>query len=167
MEKFWNNGSWQTVIGHGYEVGRTGANDRYMVWGGISNPDLKWETTSQVDLGLDAAFFDSRLRITADWYYKYTTDLLREKYLPLTSSYDKIWVNDGSVVNSGVELEVAGDIISTRDWRFSADFIISHNKNKVVSLGDAISSGLSRDLRTGMLYEVSGPTSLAIYSSAA
>lgn len=157
MEKFWNNGSWQTVIGPGYEVGRTGANDRYMVWGGISNPDLKWETTSQVDLGLDAAFFDSRLRITADWYYKYTTDLLREKYLPLTSSYDKIWVNDGSVVNSGVELEVAGDIISTRDWRFSADFIISHNKNKVVSLGDAISSGLSRDLRTGMLYEVSGP----------
>lgn len=118
---------------------------------------MKWETTSQVDLGLDAAFFDSRLRITADWYYKYTTDLLREKYLPLTSSYDKIWVNDGSVVNRGVELEVAGDIISTRDWRFSADFIISHNKNKVVSLGDAISSGLSRDLRTGMLYEVSGP----------
>lgn len=157
MEKFWNNGSWQTVIGPGYEVGRTGANDRYMVWGGISNPELKWETTSQADLGLDAAFFDGRLRMTADWYYKYTTDLLREKYLPLTSSYDKIWVNDGSVVNSGFEFEISGDIVSTKDWNFSADLIFSHNRNRVVSLGDAISSGLSTDARTGMLYEVSGP----------
>lgn len=157
MEKFWNNGSWQTVIGPGYEVGRTGANDRYMVWGGISNPELKWETTSQADIGIDAAFFNSRLRITADWYYKYTTDLLREKYLPLTSSYDKIWVNDGSVVNSGFEFEIAGDIVSTKDWNFSADLIFSHNRNRVVSLGDAISSGLSTDVRTGMLYEVSGP----------
>lgn len=157
MEKFWSNGSWATAIGPGYEVGRTGANDRYMVWGGISNPDLKWETTSQADIGIDAAFFNSRLRVTADWYYKYTTDLLREKYLPLTSSYDKIWVNDGSVVNQGFEFEIAGDIISTKDWNFSADLIFSHNRNRVVSLGDAISSGLSKDLRTGMLYEVSGP----------
>lgn len=157
MEKFWNNGTWQTVIGPGYEVGRTGANDRYMVWGGISNPELKWETTSQTDIGIDAAILGGRVRITADWYYKYTTDLLREKYLPLTSSYDKIWVNDGSVVNRGFECEIAADIISTKDWNLSADFIFSHNKNLVTSLGDAISSGLSTDTRTGMLYEVSGP----------
>lgn len=45
MEKFWHNGEWTTVIGPGYEVGRTGANNRYMVWGGIANPDLKWEST--------------------------------------------------------------------------------------------------------------------------
>lgn len=156
MEKFWNGSSWETVIGPGYEVGRTGANDRYFVWGGISNPDLKWESTSQANVGIDAKFFNSRLRVTLDGYYKLTTDLLREKYLPLSSSYDKIWVNDGVIRNSGIELEIGGDIISTRDWHLGASLVFSHNRNMVVSLGDAISSGLSRDELTGMYYEVSG-----------
>ncbi len=156
MEKFWHDGKWETVIGPGYEVGRTGADNRYMVWGGIANPDLKWEQTSQVDFGVDFAAFDRRLRITADVYYKRTTDLLREKYLPLSSSYDKIWVNDGEVENKGFEVSLEGDIVHTKDWDFSATFIYSMNRNKVVSLGNAISSGLSRDYLTGMYYEVTG-----------
>ena len=157
MEKFWHNGEWATVIGPGYEVGRTGANNRYMVWGGIANPDLKWESTSQLDFGVDFAAFDRRLRLTADVYYKKTTDLLHEKYLSLSSSYDKIWVNDGEVTNKGFEVSLEGDIVHTRDWSFSATFIYSMNRNKVVvSLGDAISSGLSQDYLTGMYYEVTG-----------
>ena len=156
MEKFWHNGEWATVIGPGYEVGRTGANNRYMVWGGIANPDLKWESTSQLDFGVDFAAFDRRLRLTADVYYKKTPDLLREKYLPLPSSYDKIWVNDGEVTNKGFEVSLEGDIVHTRDWSFSATFIYSMNRNKVVSLGDAISSGLSQDYLTGLYYEVTG-----------
>lgn len=157
MEKFWHNGNWVTVIGPGFEAGRTGANDRYFVWGGIMNPDLKWETTAQADAGLDASFFGSRLRVTADFYYKNTYNLLREKYLPLSSSYDKIWVNDGRVLNTGFELTVGGDIVSTRDWHFSAEMIWSMNRNRVLNLGDAISSGLSRDERNGFYYEVTGP----------
>ncbi len=156
-EKYWHDGNWVTVIGPGYEAGRTGANDRYFVWGGIMNPALRWETTAQTDLGIDAAFFNSRLRLTADVYYKNTYNLLREKYLPLSSSYDKIWVNDGTVENKGLEISLDGDIISTRDWTFSAGFVFSANRNRVLNLGDAISSGLSTDERTGMLYEVSGP----------
>lgn len=156
-EKFYHADKWMTVIGPGYEVGRTGANDRYMVWGGIMNPDLKWETTAQADLGVDVSAFNSRLRLTADIYYKNTYNLLREKYLPLSSSYDKIWVNDGTVENKGFEVTLDGDIISTRDWTFSAGVVLSANRNKVLHLGDAISSGLSTDQRTGMLYEVTGP----------
>ena len=156
-EKFYHDGKWTTVIGPGYEAARTGANDRYFVWGGIMNPDLRWETTAQADLGVDAAFFNSRLRFTADVYYKNTYNLLREKYLPLSSSYDKIWVNDGTVENKGFEITVDGDIISTRDWTFSAGVVFSANRNRVLHLGDAISSGLSTDERTGMLYEVTGP----------
>lgn len=164
MEKFWYDNAWRTVIGPGYEVGRTGANDRYFVWGGISNPDLKWESTGQADVGIDAAFFKRRLRITADYYYKHTTDLLREKYLPLTSSYDKIWVNDGSIVNQGVELSIEGDIVETRDFHFGAGLIFSLNRNKVVSLGDAVTSGLSKDALTGMFYEVYG-TPVSMFNS--
>ena len=156
-EKFFHDGKWVTVIGPGYEAGRTGANDRYFVWGGIMNPDLRWETTSQADLGIDAAFFNSRLRLTFDLYYKNTYNLLREKYLPLSSSYDKIWVNDGTVENKGLEITLEGDIVSSRDWTFSAGFVLSANRNRVLHLGDALSSGLSTDERTGMLYEVTGP----------
>jgi len=156
-EKYFHDNKWVTVIGPGYEVGRTGANDRYMVWGGIMNPSLKWETTAQADLGVDMSMFNSRLRLTADLYYKNTYNLLREKYLPLSSSYDKIWVNDGTVENKGFEITLDGDIISTRDWTFSAGVVVSANRNKVLHLGDAISSGLSTDERTGMLYEVTGP----------
>ena len=121
-----------------------------------ANPSLRWETTDMVNLGLDMSFFKNRLAMTVDVYRKKTTDLLREKYLPLSSSYDKIWVNDGEVTNKGFEVSLEGDIVHTRDWSFSATFIYSMNRNKVVSLGDAISSGLSQDYLTGMYYEVTG-----------
>jgi TonB-linked SusC/RagA family outer membrane protein len=157
MEKFWNDGQWKTVIGPGYEVGRTGADNRYMVWGGIKNPDLKWETTTQTDIGIDAAFLKNRLRLTVDAYYKQTTNLLREKYLTLSSSYDKMWVNEGEVLNKGFEISVEGDAIATKDWGLTTGIIFSLNRNKVTDLGDPVSSGLSMDYLTGMYYEITGP----------
>lgn len=157
MEKFWNEGQWKTVIGPGYEVGRTGADNRYMVWGGVMNPDLKWETTAQFNIGIDIAFFNNRLRSTIDIYKKNTENLLREKYLTLSSGYDKMWVNEGIVTNNGFEISLNGDVINTKDWMLSGGFIYSMNRNKVVDLGDPISNGLSVDYRTDMYYEVTGP----------
>jgi TonB-linked SusC/RagA family outer membrane protein len=153
-EKFWSNGKWNTAVGPGLEVGRTGADNRYMMWGGQENPNLKWESTDQWNVGADAAFFGRRLRLTADFYYKHTYDLLRERFVPITSAYDKQWVNDGEVLNRGFEISVDGDIISTKDWTFSAGLMYSMNRNEVTSLGDAISSGLTTDFLTGMKYEV-------------
>ena len=89
----------------------------------LGNSNLKWETTVQYNIGLDLGFLDNRIELVADVYYKKTTDLLREKYLPLPSSYDKIWVNDGEVTNKGFEVSLEGDIVHTRDWSFSATFI--------------------------------------------
>lgn len=91
-----------------------------------------------------------------DYYDKYTTDLLREKYLPLSSSYDKMWVNDGNIRNRGFELTLDGDIVSRKNTSFSATFIFSRNRNEVTDLGNAVSSGLSTDYLTGMQYEVCG-----------
>lgn len=155
-EKYWFADKWQTAIGPGYEAGREGANDRYILWGGIANPDLRWESTRQWNLGVDLAFFKRRLRVTMDYYDKYTTDLLREKYLPLSSSYDKMWVNDGNIRNRGFELTLDGDIVSRKNTSFSATFIFSRNRNEVTDLGNAVSSGLSTDYLTGMQYEVCG-----------
>ena len=156
VEKYWFADKWQTVIGPGYEADREGANDRYVVWGGIANPDLKWESTRQWNIGLDMAFFDARLRLTVDLYDKYTTDLLREKYLPLSSSYDKMWVNDGNIRNRGFEATLDGQLVRNEKFSLSATLIFSLNRNKVCGLGNAVSSGLSTDYLTGLQYEYCG-----------
>lgn len=149
---------WITVIGPGYVVARTGADYRYTEWGGIPNRGLKWESTKQSNIGVDLALFRRRLRLTADYYDKNTYDLLRQSYLPPTSGYDKMWVNDGEISNKGIELTLDGDIVSTKDLNFSGTFIFSRNRNKVISLGKTESSGLQTDSRTGMQYEYFGTT---------
>ncbi|WP_068474994.1 SusC/RagA family TonB-linked outer membrane protein [Saccharicrinis aurantiacus] len=157
QDQYHVNGSWQSAIGPGYVVDwddQTGKK----TWGGIPNADLKWETTQQVNVGADLAFFNRRLRITADYYYKYTTDLLRERWLSPSSSYDKMWINDGEIKNQGVELTIDGDIMNRNDWRISGGLMLSHNKNEVMSLGNASTSGLSTDPNTGMEYEFYGNT---------
>lgn len=155
-DQYYNNGNWVTTIGPGYVSGWTGEGGIYRVWSGIPNPDLKWETTAQLDFGIDMAFFNRRLRVSFDYYDKQTKDLLRERNLALSSGYDKMWVNDGKIQNRGFELTLDADIISTRDWQLSGTFIYSMNRNKIKDLGNTLESGLITDPMTGMLFEYSG-----------
>lgn len=155
-DKYYNNGNWVTTIGPGYVSGWTGPGWIYRVFSGIPNPDLKWETTAQADFGIDMAFFKNRLRIGLDFYDKQTRDLLRQRNLALSSSYDKMWVNDGKIQNRGFELTVNGDIINTPDWRLNSTFIFSLNRNEVKDLGNSLESGLITDPITGMEFEYSG-----------
>lgn len=154
--KYYNEGQWVTAIGPGYVSGYTGQDGIYKLWSGIPNPDLKWETTSQWDLGIDMAFLNRRLTATLDIYNKETSDLLRERNLALSSGYDKMWVNDGKIQNRGFEATINGIIVDTKDWGLDATFIYSMNRNKVLDLGSSIESGLLTDPRTGMQYEVIG-----------
>lgn len=162
-EQYFDDGKWKTAIGPGYVIGSEGDNYRFKVWGGIPNPNLKWETTSQYNIGVDMAFFKRRLRLTLDAYVKNTTDLLRESILSLSSGYNRMWVNDGEIRNQGFELSLEGDIISNRDFNLSGSFIFSKNKNKVISLGNEVTSGLNSDPNTGMKYEYFG-SSLSNFS---
>lgn len=155
-EKYFNGGAWVTTIGPGYVSGWTGQDGIYRVWSGIPNPDLKWESTSQFDFGLDLGFFNNRLRATFDVYVKKTKDLLRQRNLSLSSGYDKMWVNDGNIQNTGVELTLEGVMVATRDWDFNGTLILSHNRNKITNLGNTLESGLITDKNTGMLYEYAG-----------
>lgn len=155
-DKYYNDGSWMTTIGPGYVSGWTGPDYIYRVWSGIPNPDLKWETTTQLDFGIDMAFFNRRLRVGLDIYDKQTDDLLRQRNLASSSSYDKMWVNDGKIQNRGFEMTVDADILDRKDWRLSGTFIYSLNRNKVKDLGNTLESGLSTDPMTGMLFEYSG-----------
>jgi TonB-linked SusC/RagA family outer membrane protein len=155
-EKYYNNGKWVTTIGPGYVSGWTGQDGIYRVWSGIPNPDLKWESTAQFDFGIDMGILDNRLRAGVDVYVKKTKDLLRQRNLALSSGYDKMWVNDGNIENKGVELTLDGVILNTRDWRLNGTLILSHNKNKVTSLGNSIETGLVTDAKDGMLFEYTG-----------
>ena len=156
QHKYFNGGKWVTAIGPGYQSGTTGQDGIYALWSGIPNKGLKWETTAQVDLGLDMSFFGNRLNVAFDWYDKRTSDLLRERNIAPSSGYDKMWVNDGEIRNRGIELTIDGVAFQNRDWRVGGTFVFSRNRNKVLSLGNAVQTGLKTDLRTGMQYEYYG-----------
>ena len=159
QHKYYYMGAWTTSIGPGYQSGTTGDGGIYAVWSGIPNTGLKWETTSQFDLGFDGAFFDNRLNVTFDWYYKHTSDLLRQRNIAPSSGYDKMWVNDGEILNKGIELTLDGILYRDRDWNVGGTLIFSKNKNTVLSLGDSVEAGLNTDVRTGMQYEFYGNSS--------
>ncbi|HEY4287822.1 MAG TPA: TonB-dependent receptor [Puia sp.] len=103
---------------------------------GVPNPDLKWETSVQSDIGVEADFFDNRLNFVADVYLKRTTDLIYKKSLPLSSGYESVTGNFASLQNKGIELSLGGDIIRSRDlrWNVNANFTI--NRNKLLRLSD-------------------------------
>ena len=101
-----------------------------------ANPDLKWEETTQHNIGVDFGFLDSRIRGSFDWYTKTTDDLLLSVDVPSPSYITKQIANVGSVKNSGVELELAGDIIRTRSWHWDISVNLTHNTNEVTSLSN-------------------------------
>ena len=108
------------------------------------NPNLKWETTSQTNIGLDAGFMKERFRLTFDYYIKKTSDLLALVQLPPTagvgagigSGPGQIIDNVGEVQNKGWELSLGTNIINRTDFGISVDFNLSQNKNKVTKTKD-------------------------------
>ncbi|MBO9154709.1 SusC/RagA family TonB-linked outer membrane protein [Chitinophaga sp. GCM10012297] len=107
----------------------------------LANGELKWEKTAQWDVGLDLAFFDNRLRLTADYYKKDTRDLLFTIDIPGYSGYSSALYNTGGVENKGFELNLGGDIF-TGDFTWTADVNFARNKSKITSLGRATSTTL-------------------------
>ncbi|MBN2164699.1 MAG: SusC/RagA family TonB-linked outer membrane protein [Marinilabiliaceae bacterium] len=102
--------------------------------------NLKWETVTQTNVGVDLELLQNRLRITGEVYYKLTTDLLqKEVAIPSTVGYknnEVAWYNSGSMSNRGFEVIVGYDIIKKKDWSFTTDINISKNINKVIELPD-------------------------------
>lgn len=110
----------------------------------LPSKDLKWETTSQYNAGLDLDFFKGRLTITADGYYKLTEDLLQTKILAASAGVNNPYVNMGSISNTGFELTLNAVPVATKsvEWMFGGNFTL--NRNKIVSIDP---SGSSRDLK--------------------
>jgi TonB-linked SusC/RagA family outer membrane protein len=102
----------------------------------VSNPGLKWETTTQTNYGIDLGVLKNRLNITAEVYYKKTTDLLLDVQLPSSSGFETALKNIGSFSNRGFELTVNSVNIDNSSFKWRSDFTFSFNRNKVLDLGD-------------------------------
>lgn len=101
----------------------------------ISNPDLKWETTSQYNAGIDISMFRNRLNIEADVYLKQTKDMLLHADVPSQIGSYRQWQNIGRVDNKGFELTINTVNIQKRNFSWSTSINFNLNRNKVVSLG--------------------------------
>jgi TonB-dependent starch-binding outer membrane protein SusC len=96
---------------------------------------LKWETTVQTNIGIDAYFLNNRLSLTADYYLKDTKDLLNRVQLPASLGYGSVTQNIGEIQNKGIELTIGGTPIEGNfKWDLSGN--ISFNRNKVVKLSN-------------------------------
>ncbi len=102
----------------------------------IGNPNLKWETTQMYNVGVDASLFNGRLNITAEAYYKYTSDMLMSFDIPVTSGYSKAYINAGELENKGLEFSVNGVAIDRAGFKWNLGGHISLNRDKVMKLYD-------------------------------
>lgn len=100
----------------------------------FGNADLKWETTTETNIGLDLAFFQSRITFTAEAYRKKTKDLLLNASLPASSGYSSAFKNIGSVQNQGLEFTLNTTNIKSNNFTWTSSFNIGFNQNKVLAL---------------------------------
>jgi TonB-linked SusC/RagA family outer membrane protein len=100
----------------------------------LANPDLSWESTEQTNIGLDLSFFKGRISFSTDIYKKNTSGLLLAVSLPRSSGFTSSIQNVGNVENKGVEFALNTVNIDKKDFKWSTDFNISFNRNKVTKL---------------------------------
>ncbi len=100
----------------------------------LGNPDLKWETTAQTNLGFDLSMFDSRVLVTFDAYYKKTTDVLLNVQLTSSLPVSTIQTNAGEIANKGIEFNISTVNIDKNKLKWTTDYNMSFNKNEVLKL---------------------------------
>ena len=116
----------------------------------LSNLDLKWETSEQTNIGIDARLFQNRLAIALDYYWKNTKDWLVQAPIPATAGAEAPFINGGSVKNTGFEFNLTWNDVIGKDFSYSVGVNGGVNKNKVgaIPTEDGIIHG-----STNMLYD--------------
>lgn len=102
--------------------------------GNLPNPALKWERTRTFEVGADLSFFSNRLNVNMTYYDRLTKDKYANLSLPSTTGFSSIKNNNGKFANRGIEFELSGKIIQTKDFTWDMKANIAFNKNKVISL---------------------------------
>ncbi len=131
--------SFAAANGYFYGVNQGVANHTAPTTGGyadvLQNPDVTWETSEQIDLGIDARFLNSRLGLAFDYYVKKTKDWLLQAPILAVYGLGAPYVNGGDVKNSGVELGLNwNDHVG--DFRYGINFNVAYNKNEVTKINN-------------------------------
>ena len=108
----------------------------------LPNPNLRWEKTATFEVGADLSFFANRLNTNLTYYNRLTSDKYAALSFPTSTGFSSVTNNNGEFRNQGIEIELSGKIIDSKDWTWSASGNISFNKNKIVSLPD---NGMERN----------------------
>jgi TonB-linked SusC/RagA family outer membrane protein len=103
----------------------------------IANPDLKWETSTQLDLGISLAILNNRVSLDVNYYVKNTKDLLLAIPLPELNGFSSITRNAGEMENRGVDISLNTVNVKTKSFEWKTSFNIGFLKNEVLSLPDA------------------------------
>lgn len=122
----------------------------------IGNPDITWETTTNINVGVEFSLFKGRLSGSLDYYNKKTTDLLFWLSVPESAGSRGYYGNIGDIRNSGVELSLQGSVIRTRNIDWSVNFNISHNKDKILKLPEAKTTELGGFTENSRWYREGG-----------
>ena len=100
----------------------------------LANADLTWETSEQLNIGLDARFFGGKLSLNADWYKKKTKDLLVAVPVSPTTGFSSQLKNAGTVENTGVEVALNWQDQIGKDFKYNIGYNIAYNKNEVTEV---------------------------------
>ena len=127
------SGSYSQLYGTNYSFGTIETIGQSSL--SIANENLSWETTREVNAGLEVGLWNDRLKFTADFYDKVTRDLLLEAPVVNIVGFDKAWQNIGKMRNRGIELSLNAQLINHKNfkWNFFANF--ARNKTKILELG--------------------------------
>ncbi|TKG96673.1 TonB-dependent receptor [Puteibacter caeruleilacunae] len=139
----------------------SGGSNHYLGTSGVkaSNirlDNLKWETTEQINIGVDATFFENRVSLTADAFLKTTRDMLwNNNTLPTSSGFSALYINSGDVENKGIDLNIDGSIINKRDlqWKMSCNVSLIRNKMLKLPEGGQI-EGKGNGLASGYRWRI-------------
>lgn len=119
----------QSEMGNGYDFGDNKMIPGVAPSGVLPNPDIKWETSNQIDLGVDMRFFRERLALTIDWYNKNTNDLITSTTAPANTGSTRMYINAGKVNNHGTEIELTWkDNIGDFGYSINGNLATVHNK---------------------------------------
>lgn len=100
----------------------------------LANPDLRWETTTTYNAGIDAGFFNNRVLVDFNVYYKYTKDVLLSLPVPQSTGYASILANEGEISNRGVELGIFTTNVKRSDFKWTTAFNFARNKSRAEKL---------------------------------
>ena len=118
----------QTVTDNTYTTGAYAKN--------VPNPDVTWETSEQLNIGIDARFFNGRLGLNFDWYKKTTKDWLILAPAPLVLGTNAPYINGGDIENKGIEVALSWNDQIGSDFRYRANVNFATNKNEVTRIAN-------------------------------